>query len=71
MKVGELRAFIADKSDNDDVEIATVPNYVINIKPVQEPVLEEKVVDASVVVPEAENAAEATTEAVVDAPVSE
>lgn len=55
--VGELRALLEGKSDTDIVEIASVPNYVLNIKPAEAPV--------------AENVSEAVSEVVAEAPVEE
>lgn len=74
MTAGDLKALLADKSDACEVQVVIqemhlvggaltyTTGFVFN-----EPVLEEKAVEAM----EAENTSEITTDAVADAPVSE
>ena len=42
MTVGEVKAYLADKNDEDIFEIVNIPQYVMNIKPapVVEPIEE-------------------------------
>ena len=63
LSVKDLRAFLANKSDDDTIEIVSVPNYQINVKPFIPPVAEEQTPEAVDEPVETNNAAEATTEA--------